>query len=171
MNSSTGLPSDRSEQENPHKGDILVVDDKPNNLRLLNIMLGKNGYKVREATSGQIALQEVHTHPPDLILLDILMPEMNGYEVCRQLKASASTAVIPIIFLSALNDTFDKVKAFEAGGVDYITKPFQLQEVLARVKTQLILRRQQVMLQEEICDRQKAETSLQEVNLTLEQRV
>ncbi len=171
MNSSTGLPSDQSEQENPHKGDILVVDDKPDNLRLLNIMLGKNGYKVREATSGQIALQEVSTHPPDLILLDILMPEMNGYEVCRQLKASASTAVIPIIFLSALNDTFDKVRAFEAGGVDYITKPFQLQEVLARVKTQLILRRQQVMLQEEIRDRQKAELSLQEVNLTLEQRV
>lgn len=171
MNSSTGLPSDQSEQENPHKGDILVVDDKPDNLRLLNIMLGKNGYKVREATSGQIALQEVRTHPPDLILLDILMPEMNGYEICRQLKTSASTAVIPIIFLSALNDTFDKVRAFEAGGVDYITKPFQLQEVLARVKTQLILRRQQVMLQEEIRDRQKAELSLQEVNLTLEQRV
>lgn len=171
MNNSTGLPSDRSDQEDTHKGDILVVDDKPDNLRLLTFLLSKNGYKVQQATSGQMAIEAVQSHPPDLILLDILMPNMNGYEVCSQLKALASTADIPVIFLSALSDVFDKVKAFEVGGVDYITKPFHLQEILARVENHLIVRRQQAMLQQEIRDRQKAEIALQEANLTLEQRV
>lgn len=171
MNNSTDLPSDRSDPEEPHKGDILVIDDKPDNLRLLSFLLDKNGYKVQQATSGQMALESVQLHPPDLILLDILMPNMNGYEVCRQLKALAYTADIPVIFLSALSDVFDKVKAFEVGGVDYITKPFQIPEILARVENHLIVRRQQVMLQQEICDRQKAELALQEANLSLEERV
>jgi two-component system, sensor histidine kinase and response regulator len=171
VNSSNDLPLDRSDREDTHKGDILVVDDKPDNLKLLSFLLSKNGYKVRQATSGEMALETVQNQPPDLILLDILMPNMNGYEVCRQLKASTSTAEIPVIFLSALSDTFDKVKAFELGGRDYITKPFQIQEILARVENQLIVRRQQVMLQQEIRDRQKAEIALQEANLTLENRV
>jgi two-component system, sensor histidine kinase and response regulator len=171
VNSSTDLPSERSDAGKPHKGDILVVDDKPDNLKLLNFLLVKNGYKVQQATSGQMAIEVVRSQPPDLILLDILMPEMNGYEVCRQLKVLESTADIPVIFLSALSDVFDKVKAFEVGGVDYITKPFQMQEILVRVENHLIVRRQQAMLQQEICDRQKAEIALQEANLTLEQRV
>jgi two-component system, sensor histidine kinase and response regulator len=171
VNSNSGIPLEQSEHKDLNKGDILVVDDNLDNLRLLNFLLNKNGYKVRQATSGKIALELAQTQSPDLILLDILMPNINGYEVCRQLKASGSTAHIPVIFISALSDVFDKVKAFEVGGVDYITKPFQIQEILVRVENQLVVHHQQVMLQQEICDRQKAEIALQEANLTLEQRV
>ncbi len=119
---------------------ILVVDDTPANLRLLVGLLSDQSYTVRPAPSGKHALAVAQTEAIDLILLDIMMPEMDGYEVCRRFKAQDATRDIPIIFLSALNDTFDKVKAFEAGGVDYITKPFQAEEVLARVATQLALR-------------------------------
>uniref|UniRef100_A0ACD5GSP8 EAL domain-containing protein n=1 Tax=Desertifilum tharense IPPAS B-1220 TaxID=1781255 RepID=A0ACD5GSP8_9CYAN len=120
--------------------DILIVDDTPENLRLLSTMLTKQGYHVRKALSGPMALTAVQAAQPRLILLDIMMPHVNGYEVCQQLKADPKTAEIPVIFLSALNDTFDKVKAFEVGGADYITKPFQFEEVLARVRNQLALR-------------------------------
>ncbi len=120
---------------------ILVVDDTPANLRLLVGLLKDQGYKVRPAPNGKHALKVSRNEAIDVILLDIMMPEMDGYEVCRQLKAQEATRDIPVLFLSALNDTFDKVKAFEAGGVDYITKPFQAEEVLARVETQLSLRR------------------------------
>lgn len=123
------------------KENILIVDDTPANLQLLAQMLSEQEYKVRLAQDGTMALMSVQSSPPDLILLDILMPEMNGYEVCSQLKASPLTKDIPIIFISALNEVFDKVKAFEFGGVDYITKPFQVQEVLARVEHQLHIRR------------------------------
>ncbi len=116
---------------------ILVVDDTPANLRLLVGILKDQGYKVRPAPSGRHALSVAQNEAIDVILLDIMMPEMDGYEVCRHLKAQEVTRDIPILFLSALNDTFDKVKAFEAGGVDYITKPFQAEEVLARVAIQL----------------------------------
>ncbi len=127
---------------------ILLVDDTPANLNLLIGMLRQSGYKLRPAPSGKLALQAARTLPPDLILLDIRMPEMDGYEVCERLKADSALKEIPVIFLSALSETTDKVKAFAAGGVDYITKPFQLDEVLARVETHLKLQRQRLQLQE-----------------------
>lgn len=120
--------------------DILIVDDTPENLRLLSVMLSKQSdCIVRKALSGQAALVAAQTVIPDLILLDIMMPDMDGYQVCQHLKSVPATADIPIIFLSALNETFDKVKAFQLGAVDYITKPFQFEEVLTRVQTQLML--------------------------------
>ena len=122
---------------------ILVVDDTIENLRLLTNMLGDQGYEVRPVTNGRQALKAVEYDPPDLILLDINMPEMNGYAVCRQLKAWDKLKDVPVIFLTALTDTADKVKAFDVGGVDYITKPFQFEEVLARVKTHVALRQAQ----------------------------
>jgi len=120
-------------------GDILIVDDTPANLRLLSEMLSEHGHKVRLAPSGKLALMAAQAAPPNLILLDIKMPGLNGYEVCEQLKADPRTRDIPVIFLSALDQTEDKVEAFTSGGVDYITKPFQFEEVLARVKTHLDL--------------------------------
>lgn len=120
--------------------EILIVDDTLENLRLLSNMLSIQGYGVRKATGGEMAIQSVASLPPDLILLDILMPDINGYEVCIELKRNPQTANIPIIFLSALDDALDKVKAFEVGGVDYLTKPFQLEEVLARIHNQLSLK-------------------------------
>ncbi|MBM9616743.1 response regulator [Desulfobulbus rhabdoformis] len=124
-------------QEN-HRS-ILVVDDNPDNLRLLEKLLTEHHYKVRLATSGSRALATVRKEAPDLILLDIMMPEMDGFEVCRQLKSIEQTAHIPIIFISAVSEIIDKVKAFSLGAVDYILKPFQEDEVLARVKTHLTL--------------------------------
>ena len=118
---------------------ILIVDDVSDNLRLLSTTLTQHGYQVRCAKSGAIALMGADNDLPDLILLDINMPEMNGYQVCQKFKANQKTAEIPIIFLSAQDDIDDKVKAFEVGGVDFITKPFRLQEVLVRVKNQLNL--------------------------------
>ena len=120
---------------------ILVVDDTVENLRLLSSMLGARGYEIRPVTSGRLALQAVERDPPDLVLLDINMPEMNGYEVCTRLKERAEHRDIPVIFLTALDAVADKVKAFEVGGIDYITKPFQLEEVQARVNTHVALRR------------------------------
>ena len=125
--------------ESGRRDRILIVDDQPDNLRLLSSMLTAEGYDVRRAISGRLALRNVEANPPELILLDINMPELSGYEVCQRLKADAKTRSIPIIFLSASNSERDKVQAFEMGGVDYITKPFQVREVLARVATQLKL--------------------------------
>lgn len=119
--------------------DILVVDDTLANLKVLTTLLDEAGYHVRPVNNGSLALQAVHASPPDIILLDIRMPEMDGYEVCRELKEDDKTQDIPIIFVSAQHDIQDKLKAFEAGGVDYITKPFQLEEVRIRVETQLNL--------------------------------
>ncbi|MDJ0508070.1 MAG: EAL domain-containing protein [Crocosphaera sp.] len=136
---------------------ILIVDDKPTNLRVLSTMLTKVGYKVRAVTTGRMALMAAKNQPPDLILLDVKMPDLDGYEVCQQLKNIPETAAIPIIFLSALQDVEDKIKAFEAGGVDYIIKPFQFQEVLARVSIHLTL--------------QKARYQLQALNNQLEKQV
>lgn len=128
--------------------DILIVDDTPANLRLLSQMLAERGYRVRPVPDGRLALAAVAAEPPDLILLDIRMPEMDGYEVCGRLKAEADTREIPILFISALDATHDKVRAFTVGGVDYITKPFQIEEVLARVETHLALRDLQRRLQD-----------------------
>ncbi len=119
------------------------------NLRLLMQMLAAQNYQLKAAPSGKLALIHAMTSPPDLILLDIMMPEMNGYEVCRHLKAAERTRDIPIIFISAMQEVEDKVRAFKAGGVDYISKPFQAQEVLARVAVHLELRRSQQQLQQE----------------------
>jgi sigma-B regulation protein RsbU (phosphoserine phosphatase) len=130
------------------KGDILIVDDMPVNLRLLSHMLTEQGYKVRSVINGPMALTATQAAAPDLILLDINMPGMNGYEVCERLKADERTYDIPVIFISALDEIQDKVMAFTVGGLDYITKPFQFEEVLARVETHLSLRRLQKQLQE-----------------------
>ena len=124
--------------------DILVVDDTPANLELLAEMLKTYGYKVRPVTGGVRALQAARSVPPDLILLDINMPDMNGYEVCQHLKADENLKGVPVIFISALGEAADKVTAFQCGGVDYITKPFWVDEVLARVTTHLNLRRLQL---------------------------
>ena len=129
-----------SDQTGIIQEDILIVDDTLENLRLLSTMLIKQGYNVRKAINGKMALTAVQTVVPDLILLDIMMPEMDGYEVCQRLKANQQTAKIPVIFLSALNEVFDKVKAFEVGAVDYISKPFQFEEVLVRVQNQMALK-------------------------------
>jgi sigma-B regulation protein RsbU (phosphoserine phosphatase) len=138
----------RQTTSTPAKGNILVVDDTPANLRLLSNMLAEQGYKVRSVISGQMALTAAQAAHPDLILLDINMPEMNGYEVCERLKADEQTRDIPILFISALDAIEDKVKAFTVGGLDYITKPFQFEEVLARVETHLSLRELQKRLQD-----------------------
>ncbi len=122
------------------RGDIMVVDDTPENLRLLSQMLMEQGYTVRPILSGVAALCAIERIQPDLILLDIKMPEMNGFEVCERLKADPRTCDIPVIFISALDAIEDKVRAFRAGGVDYITKPFNFEEVLARIETHLALR-------------------------------
>ncbi|MGD8472719.1 MAG: SpoIIE family protein phosphatase [Anaerolineae bacterium] len=127
---------------------ILIVDDTPANLRLLSQMLAEQGYGVRAATSGPRALASARAAPPDLILLDIKMPGMNGYEVCEHLKADPLTRDIPVIFISALHEIQDKVQAFAVGGVDYIAKPFQLREVLARTETHLSLRSLQKQLRD-----------------------
>ncbi len=125
---------------------ILIVDDTPANLQVLAGMLKDRGYKVRPVPSGKLALLAAKREPPDLILLDINMPEMNGYEVCEHLKGDELLAGIPVIFISALTDQLDKVKAFATGGLDYITKPFQMEELHARVETHLKLRRLQIDL-------------------------
>src|ERR1017187_823093 len=137
----------------PEKGlgqpaSILVVDDAPANLQVLTGMLKDRGYKTRPVPSGKLSLQAAKAHRPDLILLDINMPEMNGYEVCEHLKADEQLKGIPVIFISALTEQLDKVKAFAIGGVDYLTKPFQMEELHARVETHLKLRRLQIELEE-----------------------
>ena len=130
----------------PRDANIMIVDDTPANLKLLVGMLGKHGYSIRPFPRGKLALNAAENDPPDLILLDINMPEMNGYEVCKRLKSNETLVDIPVIFISALNETMDKVKAFSAGGVDYVTKPFQFEEVKARVETHLKLRSLQIEL-------------------------
>lgn len=135
-----------SAQVTKQKENILVVDDTPNNLQLLVRALTGEGYEVRCARSGPVALSGAQLMPPDLILLDILMPQMDGFEVCQHLRQNSQTCDVPIIFLSVLEDGADKVKAFALGGNDYVAKPFRLEEVLARVKHQLALRHQRQTL-------------------------
>ncbi|HEY9904723.1 MAG TPA: response regulator [Candidatus Sericytochromatia bacterium] len=158
------------------KGNILVVDDVPVNWQLLSSVLTEQGYEVRRVINGALALSAAHSDPPDLILLDITMPDLDGYEVCQQLKASVATCDIPVIFLSALDQGLDKVKAFRVGGADYITKPFQTQEVIARVENQLTIVRQRSSLQKqaarlewEIKERKHAQEALQESQHFIEQ--
>lgn len=136
------IPCDTTDQET-----ILVVDDTVDNLRILSKILESEGYDVRKARSGKMAIQGMQHYLPHLILLDINMPDLNGYEVCKTLKSTSCTAQIPIIFVSAFNQPEDKCQAFTLGGADYITKPFLSQEVLMRVQTQLLIRRQQRQLE------------------------
>ena len=136
---------------------ILIVDDKPDNLRLLSTMLEAQGYKTKKALNGKFAIKGAQVAPPDLILLDINMPVMNGYQVCAELRNHEKTGHIPIIFISALDRAIDKVKAFRIGGADYITKPFHLEEVLARVENQL--------------RQQRLAKKLEEKNLVLEKEI
>ena len=150
------------------KGDILIVDDTPDNLRLLSNILSESGYKVRSALNGALALRAVKAAAPDLILLDITMPQMNGYEICQSLKSDRETEGIPIVFLSALDRSFDKVKAFQVGGVDYITKPFQVEEVLVRVENQLTLKKLQTQLEQRVKERT---AQLEAVNQELNQEI
>ncbi|MBD2310273.1 response regulator [Desertifilum sp. FACHB-1129] len=137
-------------QPESREGNIFVVDDVTENVFLLTQFLTKQGYKVRMAKSAKMALKAISHHPPDLILLDILMPDMNGYEVCQALKCDETTSEIPVIFLSALEEPLDKVKAFNIGAADYISKPIQLEETLARIQTQLTIQKQKCLLKKQI---------------------
>lgn len=166
----------RPESRGPSK--ILIVDDLPYNLQLLSTALAESGYRVRNAASGSAAIRDIATEPPDLILLDIKMPDLDGFEVCHQLHSDSATADIPIIFMSALDDVPEKLKAFSVGGADYITKPFQIDEVLVRIQHQLELRhlRQTLKSQNQklkiILDQYEiAETQIHQNNQMLEQRV
>lgn len=151
-------------ENHPESGYILIVDDQPPNLRLLSGILEQHGYNVRKVTSGKLALRVAQTEPPEIILLDVMMPEMNGYEVCEKLKSEPRTTEIPVIFLSALNETEDKVKAFEVGGVDYVSKPFVIPEIIARIKIQLNQTRLKQVIQEQ-------NQQLQHINEELEAKV
>jgi diguanylate cyclase (GGDEF)-like protein/PAS domain S-box-containing protein len=139
------------------KANILVVDDTPHNLHLLSATLTQQGFEVKGVINGLMALRVARSATPDLILLDITMPDMSGYEICQELKADPQTRDIPVIFLSALDDVIDKVKAFAVGGVDYITKPFQVEEVLVRINSQLTI--------------QAAKAEIRQLNAQLEERV
>lgn len=139
------------------KAKILVVDDKPDNLHLLSGALTRENYEVKGVINGEMALVVANTVIPDLILLDVIMPGLNGYQVCQQLKANSVTQNIPIIFLSANNDPIDRVKALSAGGVDFIDKPFQIDEVLLRINNQLQLK--------------AAQAEIQKLNVELEERI
>ncbi|MCP4399213.1 MAG: response regulator, partial [bacterium] len=131
------------------KGTILIVSDNPRHLLALTQMLTAQGYEIRSADNGHIALNVLPTILPDLILLESLMPGIDGYELCRRLKAADATRAIPVIFLRGLDETLEKIKAFDAGGIDYITKPFQTEEVLVRIETHLALRKTQEELRKQ----------------------
>jgi PleD family two-component response regulator len=155
---------------------IMVVDDTPENIELLSQILMAQGYEVFPVSNGKLALKGVETALPDLILLDIRMPDMDGYEVCQHLKANIHTKDIPVIFISALDDLADKVRGFKVGGIDYITKPFQLAEVLIRVKTHLAVRHLQEQLQianeklaEQLQESERLNTELQQRNAELQE--
>ncbi|MGA1131196.1 MAG: hybrid sensor histidine kinase/response regulator [Prochlorotrichaceae cyanobacterium] len=156
---------------------ILIVDDTLDNLHLLATLLKQRDYEIRKAINGQMAIESIQSDPPDLILLDIMLPDLSGYEVCQFLKTQTEYQNIPIIFISALDAAFDKVRAFECGGVDYITKPFFISEVIARIENQLTLKnlqsqllKQNQQLEEEISHRKQAEQEILK-NLLQEQEL
>ena len=146
---------------------IMLVDDTPVNLQILHKLLGAHGYQTAEFLSGELAWQALKTSTPDLILLDVNMPGMNGYELCGRIKNQDNLKDIPVIFLSGMNEIVDKLNAFHSGGIDYITKPFQGEEVLIRVKTHLKIQQQQRQLKENFVALQKLEQSLEESLETL----
>lgn len=146
------------------KAIIMTIDDNPESLKLLTNILVGQGFEVRQALNGRMALDAIKRQPPDLVILDIRMPEMDGLEVCKQLKNDVNTQTVPIIFISGLRDSDDKIKAFAAGGLDYITKPFQEAEVLARVKLHLTLSKMQHNLEKLV---QHRTIKLEEANIAL----
>jgi DNA-binding response OmpR family regulator len=151
------------------QGLILIVDDIPRNLQVLASTLGNAGYEVAAATSAAKALKTLENITPDLILLDVMMPEMNGFEMCLKLKAAEATKEIPVIFLTAKTETEDIVKGFQSGGVDYVTKPFNSTELLARVTTHLELKRSKEALNESIQKLQLANNEISAKNLKIEE--
>lgn len=144
--------------------EIMIVDDIIQNVKLLMEVLSREGFQVRTANRGELALRSIRAKKPELVLLDIMMDGMDGYEVCRQLKADSKTAQIPIIFISAFGEETQKVKGFEAGGVDYVTKPFSPEEVLSRVKTHIALRRAQEELETRATELEKALTQVKKLS-------
>jgi len=149
------IPSPTTKKDVADEAVIMAVDDNPDNLKLLSDILSEQGYQVRQALNGRLALTAVKQQSPDLFILDIRMPEMDGFELCRQLKKDIATCSVPVIFISGLGNSADKVRAFAIGGQDYITKPFEDTEVLARVKTHLVLRKKEVELQQALKDIQQ----------------
>ncbi len=148
-------------QQNPDNqgsADILIVDDTPANLQFLATLLKMRGYITRAALNGELALQAIKNRAPDLILLDVHMPDIDGIEVCRRIKADPASSDIPVIFVSGEHETLNKIKAFSSGGVDYITRPFQIDEVLSRVSTHLDLRQQREQLKNTMRRMQELET-------------
>jgi len=140
----------------PNKGVILAVDDTPASLRLLTDILKAEGYEVRSAISGELALHAATVQPPELVLLDVSMPGLNGFEVCQRMKEQEQTRDVPVIFVSSMSDTQEKLKGFELGAVDYVTKPFQREELLARVHTHLELNRLRHRLEDMVEDRTRS---------------
>lgn len=171
-------------QKSGCKGNILIVDDEPDNLEVLSTILESEGYQVRQAINADVALKTIQIQPPELIILDIRMPKVDGYQLCQLLKSNPKTKYIPVIFLSALGKENDKGKGFELGAVDFINKPFELNEVLAKVKGQLTIRRLQIKLKEvnselsyhnhrlqsKIHFHQQVENELSRSNISLEAR-
>ena len=151
-------------KKNNSKGSILVVDDTQQNVQILSQMLRQENYTVFAAFDGADALRLLEKRTPDLILLDVMMPGMNGFEVCEKIKSNPETSFIPVIFLSALSDTESKIHAFDAGGVDYITKPFQHREVMARVELHLSIQRLQNEKESFISQLQEKQTHLEQLN-------
>ena len=165
----------RDLSEQGSKGEVLIVEDTPASLKLLSDLLTEAGYYVRQAPNGELALWTVQSRPPELILLDVRMPGIDGFEVCRRLKASPATAHVPVIFLSAQHDTDDKVRGFALGGADFIAKPFQAEEILARTDAQVRLGRAQLALaaerahlEQRVCERT---AELAELAASLEREV
>jgi signal transduction histidine kinase len=150
---------------------ILIVDDNPTNLEILSGTLANSGWEILVAVDGESAIEQARYAHPDVIVLDVMMPGIDGFEACRRLKADPELSNIPIIFMTALSDTADKVKGLSLGAVDYITKPFQQEEVLARVNAHLQIRQLTKQLQQEIAERMAAEVALQHANQELERRV
>ncbi len=164
------------QMDDKRQADILIVDDVHENLNLLSEILEEHNFTVRPAPNGKVALASAQRDPPDLVLLDVNMPKINGFDVCRHLKADERTCNVPILFVSALGESFNKVKAFEIGGEDYITKPFSIEEVLARINHHLSLSRLQKQLLEkneslakEIIARKTVEAEVKKLNAKLEQ--
>ncbi len=142
------------------RASILLIDDEPKNLRLLSDLLEEQGYEVRQAIDASIAIEAINLAAPDLILLDVCMPELDGYTLCQRLKANPETKDIPIIFVTALDEAWNKVKAFSSGAVDYINKPFKVVEVLARIENQLTIKQSQ---QELLAKNARLERKIQEL--------
>ncbi|MGL5832599.1 MAG: response regulator, partial [Waterburya sp.] len=164
--------------DNSSSHSILIVDDNHNNLEVISETLARAGFQVAVAIDGETALEQIQYYKPELILLDVMMPGMDGYQTCQKIKSNPETFDIPVIFMTALSDTEHKVRGFALGAVDYITKPFQREEVLARVRVQLQLRNlartlegQNRMLKKEILQRERVESSLMKLNQELEKRV